>query len=148
MHTQKTLIKLNIFSLIVLAAAVFGVVLFSSSLVPTHVSAANCNDPQAVDPECVKTKPIKLTPEDTERAGLKPKSANSIVAQTLNGVYGLVAIIAIITIVLAGIRFMTADGDSAKMIAARKTIYYAIVGLAIVGSAFIITGVIQGAGTR
>ncbi len=106
-----------------------------------------CSD-TGVDPSCVETTEIELTPGDAAKAGLKNKSTDNIVKQTLNGVYTVAAIIAVLVIVLAGIRIITADGDSGKIAAARQTIIYAVVGLAIVGSAFIITGIVQGVGTK
>lgn len=103
---------------------------------------------KGVDPSCVETTEIELTPGDAAKAGLKNKSTDNIVKQTLNGVYTVAAIIAVLVIVLAGIRIITADGDSGKIAAARQTIIYAVVGLAIIGSAFIITGIVQGVGTK
>lgn len=161
MHTQKPFCTtFNIFRLFTFLAVGLSFMVFFSSILAVDVSAADpaCPEPKTeeekekaksgIDPQCVKTQPVKLTDEQAKKAGLTPKSADNIVTQTLNGVYGIVAIIATITIVLAGIRFITADGDASKIAAARQTIIYAVVGLAIVGSAFIITGVIQGVGTR
>ena len=124
----------------------------ASGGVPGSVTpvADPCKDPKSVDPEagCVKTGKVMLTDDDAKRAGLTPRNGDDIVAKTLNGVYTIVAIVAVIVIVLAGIRIITADGDSSKVAAARQTIIYAVVGLAVVGSAFIITGIVQGIGTK
>lgn len=151
MHTQKIAQhKLNIISLILFIIFSFGLTMLFNGVVSTNVSAAAdpCSDPKSVDPNCAKTKRISLSDEQAEKAGLKPRSGDTVVAQTLNGVYTIVAIVAVIVIVFAGIRIITADGDANKVAAARQTIIYAVVGLAIVGSAFIITGIVQGIGTR
>ncbi len=115
----------------------------------TCVEPKNKDDAEkALDPECTNPGQIVLTNDDALKAGLTPKSSDDIVKQTLNGVYSIVAIIAVLIIVLAGLRIITADGDSSKVAAARQTIIYAVVGLVIVGSAFIITGIVQGIGTK
>lgn len=152
MLTQKiTNLKLSVLGLAAIVAISFGAIAFTSGFLPQNVRAADpCANPKSVDPEsgCVKTGRTALTNEDAKKAGLTPRSGDDIVAKTLNGVYAIVAIVAVIVIVLAGIRIIIADGDSAKVASARQTIIYAVVGLAVVGSAFIITGIVLGIGTR
>lgn len=78
------------------------------------------------------------------RGGVDPgKQSNNIVVNVLNGVYQIAAMVSVMIIVLSGIRYIIADGDPAKINAARKGIIYSLVGLVIIGSAFIITGIIQ-----
>ncbi len=144
--------KQKLFFLIVpIAISFFLTLLFGvgpQKVVAGPAPCTNASDPKAVDPECAKTTPITLSNDQAEQAGLQVKSSNTIVVQTLNGVYALVGIIAVVVIVLAGIRIITADGDSSKVAGARQTIIYAVVGLVVVGSAFIITGIVQGVGTN
>lgn len=90
---------------------------------------------------------VTLTKKDAEEAQLNPISADKAISGTLNGVYIVTAIIAVIIIIASGISIMIADGDSQKVATARKAIIYACVGLVIVGSAFIITGIVQGIGS-
>ncbi len=162
MHTQKILtLTLQHLFLIAVVLLGLGLAMVLSVFEPARVGAAaaptdTCVDPKseedadkAVDPECAKPGQVNLTKDDAKKAGLdSSKNADNIVKQTLNGVYTIVSIIAVLMIVLAGIRITTADGDSNKVAAARQTIIYAVVGLAIVGSAFIITGIVQGIGTK
>jgi type IV secretion system pilin len=159
MNTQKIFFTplASLVAVIFVATTFCVALLLCSAIASVNVSAADpvCVPPKdqdaadkAVDPECAKPKPITLNNEQATKAGLTPKSADSIVVQSLNGIYAIVAIVATVTIVLAGIRFITADGDSSKIAAARQTIIYAVVGLAIVGSAFIITGIVQSVGTK
>jgi len=108
----------------------------------------NAKDKKSVNPECAKSGRLNVTDKDAQQAGITPRSADSIVTQLLNAVYILSSIIAVIAIVIAGISIITADGDPAKVAQARKAITYAMVGLVIVGSAFIITGIVQGIGTK
>ncbi len=89
---------------------------------------------------------INLSKRDAEKANLNPIDSRKAITGTLNGVYTIVAIVAVLIIITAGISIMIADGDSQKVATARKAIIYACVGLAIVGTAFIITGVVQGIG--
>lgn len=152
MHTQKIFNK-KLTSLLFAAVAIFSLIGLAGNIFLVNVGATaptcvNASDPKAVDPECAKTTPITLTNDQAQQAGLQVKSADSIVAQTLNGVYAIVAIVAVVIIVMAGIRIITADGDSSKVAGARQTIIYAVVGLVVVGSAFIITGIVQGVGTN
>lgn len=88
---------------------------------------------------------ISISPGDiTNRGGVDPgNQSNNIVVKVLNGVYQIAAMVSVMIIVLSGIRYIIADGDPAKLNAARKGIIYSLVGLVIIGSAFIITGIIQ-----
>ena len=90
---------------------------------------------------------INLNKKDLPN-NISSRGGDEAVKRTLNGVYTIAAIIAVIIIIAAGISIIVADGDSQKVATARKAIIYACVGLVIVGSAFIITGIVQGIGTR
>lgn len=96
---------------------------------------------------CVGLKPGQVTIKPTDVNNLQQISADDIIKNTLNGVYAVTAVIAVIVIVAAGLLFITSDGDPAKTSRAKNAIIYASVGLVIVGSAFIITGVIQKIGS-
>lgn len=53
------------------------------------------------------------------------------VDQILAIVFGAFAALAVLMIVIAGLRFVTAQGDSNEIAKARKTIIYAVIGLAV-----------------
>lgn len=75
-----------------------------------------------------------------------PKKAadNAAIQRILNGIYQIAGVVAVIVIIIAGIRFIT-GGDSPDTVAsARKAIIYACVGLVVVASAFVITNFIVG----
>lgn len=79
------------------------------------------------------------------RGGVDPGShTDHVVASILNGVYEIAGILAVLMLVISGIRYIISDGEPGRTQAARKGIIYSLVGLAIIGSAFIITGVIVG----
>lgn len=61
------------------------------------------------------------------------------VGYVLNAIYGVIGIIAVVMIVIAGIKYSTSQGDPGKVQSAKQTIMYAIIGLIIVISAFAIT---------
>lgn len=89
---------------------------------------------------------VKISPGDiTGRNGVDPGvKSDSVVASILGGVYQISAIVAVLTLVIAGIRYITSDGDPSRAQSARKGIIYSLIGLVIIGSAFIITGVVIG----
>lgn len=60
----------------------------------------------------------------------------------IQGVLGLVGTLAVILIIFAGIRFITAGGDSKKVEEARKAITYVIIGLLIIFFSFLIVNLI------
>ncbi len=87
-------------------------------------------------------RPINIDPGrvDNIPAG---KNASQLLPKVLNAVYVLAASIAVISLIWAGFLYITSNGDSSKTATARQAIIYSMVGLVIVGLAFIITGVIQ-----
>jgi len=62
-----------------------------------------------------------------------------VVAAAINGFLGLLGIIFVILIVLAGFKWMNANGDEEKINQAKDTIKNAIIGLIIVVAAYSIT---------
>lgn len=89
---------------------------------------------------------VKLTGSDATNARIDNTSPDNIIAGILNVVYSVSAVIAVIVIVVAGIMYITSDGDAARVGKAKSAIIYSAVGLVIIGSAFIITGIIQNIG--
>lgn len=63
----------------------------------------------------------------------------------LNIVFGTLGAIALLVIIISGLRYMLANGDPGKMSQAKNTIIYALVGLAVALSGFtIVTLVVKG----
>ena len=98
-----------------------------------------------VDGKDISASVIKLDSGDTPTS-LKKATPEQFVSGLLNIVYSLAASIAVIVIVAAGIMYVISDGDPARTTRAKNAIIYAAVGLVITGSAFVITGIIQGIG--
>jgi hypothetical protein len=60
----------------------------------------------------------------------------------IQGILGLIGTLAVILIIFAGIRFITASGDSKKVEEAKKAITYVIAGLLIILFSFFIINLI------
>lgn len=82
----------------------------------------------------------------TKPENIKDVGEGKIIDNILNGVYAVIGSIAVLIIVICGIMIITSDGDSQKVATARRGIIYALIGLLIIFSAFIITGVVLGLG--
>jgi amino acid transporter len=75
-----------------------------------------------------------------QSSGLNPTtSVGDIVAEVIETALGLLGIIFLVLLVLAGFNWMTADGNEEKIEKAKQTITRAIIGLAIVIAAYSIT---------
>jgi hypothetical protein len=86
-----------------------------------------------------------LGPGADKANGLPEVAANtSIIGNVLNIVYGVAALVSVIYIVLGGIKFTTSTGEPAKTASARNTIIYAVAGLVVVLSAYLITDAVIG----
>lgn len=109
--------------LLVITSFLFAVL--ATTVMPVHAYDAYkglCNDPTARNSTVCKEKTTQnpLTGDD----GVLIKIAN-IVAYFAGA-------IAVIMIIVAGIRFITANGDSGNISSARNTIIAALIGLAII----------------
>ena len=100
-----------------------------------------------VDGKDISASAIKLDSGDTPK-NISKTTPEQFVTGLLNIVYSLAASIAVIVIVAAGVMYVVSDGDPARTTRAKNAIIYAAVGLVITGSAFVITGIIQGIGAN
>ena len=74
------------------------------------------------------------------------RANSSTLSGVLNDVYFWAGIIAVLVIVIAGFYFVTANGDASQVSRAKKAILAAVVGLVIILSAYIITGLVMRVG--
>jgi TRAP-type C4-dicarboxylate transport system permease small subunit len=70
---------------------------------------------------------------------LPAQSADQVLKNSLNIVYGLVGVIAAIVIIVGGITYATSAGNSANVTRAKNMILYSVVGLVIILGAFALT---------
>ena len=62
-------------------------------------------------------------------------SVNDLVTQIINIFSVIVGIIAVIMIIIGGLKFITSTGDAGRITSAKQTIIYAVIGLIIVALA-------------
>lgn len=80
------------------------------------------------------------TAEQKEAAGCnETRSVGGVAGGIINVVFGVIAVVAVITIILSGVQYMTSQGDPQKVKTAKNTLTYSIMGLVIALLAFAIT---------
>ena len=82
-----------------------------------------------------------LSPDDIN---IPAQSADVVLVNALNTTYLIAGIIAVITIVVAGIMFATSAGDPGNVTKAKNLMLFSIVGLVVVIIAFAITSFVAG----
>jgi len=71
-------------------------------------------------------------------------SGNQVLANGLNIAYFIAGIMAVIIIILAGFSFVTSGNDPGAVTKAKNAILYAVIGLVVILSAFVITQFVIG----
>lgn len=71
-------------------------------------------------------------------------TSNDIFVNVLNVAYLVAGIVAVIVVIIAGFTFVTTGNDPAAVAKSRNTILYAVIGLVVIISAFVITQFITG----
>lgn len=82
---------------------------------------------------------IKIQPSDLGFSNTPPTADQDAVGSILGAVYVLAGIVAVIVIVIGGIRYVASNGDSGQVQSAKNTVTYAVVGLIVVIAAAAIT---------
>lgn len=78
--------------------------------------------------------------ENPDKLGIPTNTLDTASVTTiLNGVYFVAGVIAVLMIVIGGMSYVLASGDSAKAAKARNTVVYSAIGLFIILIAFAIT---------
>jgi len=113
--------------------AVFAILLGFGTvgLVPVSASAVN---------------PVTQIQDGVTAAGSTGKeNLGKSIKKVVNVLLFVLGIIAVIVIVIAGIRYATSGGDSAQITGAKNTILYAVVGLVVAILAYAIVNFVLGA---
>lgn len=113
------------------------------SLVTTSVSA---QDDRLKHKACAGSN-FKLDPNapgNNCAQGAGQSELNNFINRAVNIFSIIVGIIAVIMIIVGGLKFITSGGDSGKISSARQTIVYALIGLIIVALAQIIVRFVLG----
>jgi ABC-type Fe3+ transport system permease subunit len=119
MHMIKTLFIRNILSL----ALVLAIMMAGFVAVPLSVSA--CGNGSGSSQDQV------LNGVGESGGTCNSAGVTNTVAQAVNILSLIVGIAAIIVIIVSGLRYITSGGDSAKVGAAKNTLIYALIGVAI-----------------
>lgn len=82
---------------------------------------------------------ITIKPSDLGLGNAPQHVTGNTVGAALTTVYIIAGMVAVIVIVIAGIRYVTANGDSSHIQSAKNTILYAVVGLVVIIAAAAIT---------
>ena len=77
------------------------------------------------------------TPGSTDEAGIR-----NVITDILTAVLNFLALVAVIIIVIAGIRMIVSSGEEEAKEKAKKAIFYALIGLVIVLFARVIVGLV------
>lgn len=82
---------------------------------------------------------IKLNQSDLNLSGAPSEVGSGQVEGILNTAYLIAGIVAVIVIIIGGIRYASSNGDSAGVQSGKNTILYAVVGLIVIIMAAAIT---------
>lgn len=113
-----------------------------ASLVPATVSAASPQEEICTGSggdwngkQCIKK----------DEKGNVEKDLGARIQDIVNVLLFVLGAIAVIVIVISGIKYATSDGDSGKVTSAKNTILYAVVGLVVAILAYAIVNFVLGA---
>lgn len=120
----------RIINMLLVSLAVCG---FASVATPFAAPAlAACSNG---DPKCYACEGIGLAGSNTGTCGDQGAQFNNILKTVLEILSVVIGIAAVVMIMVAGLRFITAGGDASKIAGAKNSIIYAIIGLVIVVAA-------------
>ena len=139
--------KTKIIKLITLALTAISLVGLTS-VAPVYAANDICSNDHVSDEIKIASGCSK---EDLIDSSTNVNNLEDTIIGILNGVIGLLSVVAIIVIIIGGVRYMTSSGDSAKLTKARDTILYAAIGLIICALAavivnFVVNNLIKGEG--
>lgn len=107
--------------------AMLSAIMIMFSLSPVLVMAADCANPASAK-EAIKCGSDSAAGKSNE----DPKSLDVTVTRLLNVLSTVVGVVAVVMIIVSGLRYITSGGDAEKVKTAKKALLYAIIGLAIV----------------
>lgn len=98
----------------------------------------------ATPSEIIGNKACETNPDALGCNGRAVFGANSIFNNGIAVFIGVIAAVAVVMVVIGGLRYVLSGGDQAGIKSAKETILYAMVGLAIALIAFMIVGFVIG----
>ena len=125
-------IKNNIAKILIAAA------LLAPALVPATVSAADADIQNSLKQGSCLDVSAECETQGSE------EDINNLIATVINIFSVVVGVVAVIMIIIGGLKYITSSGDSNNVTSAKNTILYAIIGLVVVALAqFIVKFVLQ-----
>ncbi|CAN5341252.1 hypothetical protein BH09PAT4_BH09PAT4_08600 [soil metagenome] len=82
--------------------------------------------------------------QDKSASGNPLTGSNGAIMKIANIVAAIAGVAAVITIVLAGLKFITSNGEANEIAGARKAVITAIIGLVVIAVARLIIGLVVG----
>ncbi|MFA6417381.1 MAG: hypothetical protein WCW61_04290 [Patescibacteria group bacterium] len=113
-----------------IAVTFFSLLILLSVFISSPVSAQLLSNTAGLDSMTIETK---------NAAGLGDMSIGQVVSQIIRVVLGLLSIVFLILIIMAGFKWMTAGGNEEQIKKSTATIKAAVIGLVIVLAAYTIT---------
>lgn len=78
------------------------------------------------------------------RAGCsEDKKINSVAVKLFNWFMWIITAVGVITVIFAGQRYITSDGDTSKVQQARRMIFYAVIGIVVAAISFILVNFVM-----
>ncbi len=125
-------LKNNIAKILIAAA------LLAPALVPATVSAADADIQNSLKQGSCLDVSAECETQGSE------EDINNLIATVINIFSVVVGVVAVIMIIIGGLKYITSSGDSNNVTSAKNTILYAIIGLVVVALAqFIVKFVLQ-----
>lgn len=103
------------------------------AIIPPSNTATNNNAPSN-----------KLVVPGQIKSPVGGKSLSAVISQGINILFALIVIAAVVVIIVAGFRMVVGGGNPDQIAKAKKTIIWAIIGLAVAFMSFAIVRIIQG----
>lgn len=118
--------KSKLTKIIITIIAIFS--LSTIFITPTAFAYNICTDSKGVDPQVLAA------------AGCdgSVSTVDNVIVNVVKAIIGVLGVVALIFVLIGGINYMTAAGDSGKLKTAKSTILYALIGLAICALSFAI----------
>jgi hypothetical protein len=127
-------------------AVTTGALLFAPMLAPVAVNAASATDQGLCNG--AKLDVSNAACSNTDNATEANTRVNGIIKTVIDLFSLVVGIIAVIMIIIGGLKYITSGGDSGNVTGAKNTILYAVIGLVVVALAQFIVKFVLGKATK
>lgn len=128
-----------------------GSLLFAPALVPAAAYAADSTTGADINAGLCSGANLKADDTDCDPqvdAGAANSKINSIITTVINLFSLVVGVVAVIMIIIGGLKYITSGGDSGNITGAKNTILYAVIGLVVVALAQFIVKFVLGKATK